>query len=60
MKDIRKNRTSALVEFSFPLRHDVICHLKLPTDLYVNEIKRLASFLDSLSVDGNCSEIPNS
>lgn len=41
----------ALVEYPFPLRESCIVRLRLPADLKVGEIERLAAFMRTLAVD---------
>ena len=40
-----------LVEYPFPLRDNCIIRLKLPSDLKVAEVQRLAAFMQALALD---------
>lgn len=44
---------SSLIEFPFPLREGRLAYLKLPTDLKMAEVKRLAAHLQTLAIDAN-------
>lgn len=46
--------STPLIEYPFPLREGQPAYLKLPTDLKTVEVKRLTTFLNSLTVDSGC------
>jgi hypothetical protein len=43
--------TRTFVEYPFPLRENCIVRLKLPSDLKVAEVERLAAFIRTLALD---------
>ena len=45
------DQASQFVDYPFPLRENMIAHLRLPADLQVREVKRLSAFLASLAVN---------
>ena len=49
----RPPRTSKTLTYPFPLRAGVIVRISLPADLTTREARRLARFLETLTVDGD-------
>lgn len=46
--------STPFIEYPFPLREGQLAYLKLPTDLKTVEVKRLTTYLNSLTVDSGC------
>jgi hypothetical protein len=46
-----------LVEYPYPLRENLVIYLHLPADLKSNEVKKLAAFMTTLTVDFEVGEL---
>ncbi len=54
-EQFRLSSSTPLIEYPFPLRDGQLAYLKLPTDLKVSEVKRLTTYLNSLTIDSTLS-----
>lgn len=43
--------TSGLMDYPFPLRENCIARVRIPTDIKMTEVERLAAFLRALAID---------
>ena len=51
VSDVRASESLSLVDYPFPLRDNCILRLKLPSDLKIADVERLAAFMRTLALD---------